>query len=147
MEEDFRSADVEIGERICKSRSETRDLGIKWPQWHTLLFEEQVAVCPQDGKKMLLKKTSQELKEGVWLEPIQASLRRKTRELWTDKHRHVTRKLAVERGWVQKKILRHWLVRRKRSVEDVTKQKARRGTGCITARVGRTSETRCQKGW
>ena len=34
---------------------ETRDLGIKWSQWHTLLFEEQVAVdmtvvCPQDVK-------------------------------------------------------------------------------------------------
>ena len=23
---------------------ETRDLGIKWPQWHTLIFEERVAV-------------------------------------------------------------------------------------------------------
>ena len=39
---------------------ETPDLGIKWPQWYTLLFEEQVAVdmrvvCPQDVKKMLLK--------------------------------------------------------------------------------------------
>ena len=39
---------------------ETRDLGIKWAQWHTLLFEEQVArdmrvVCLQDAKKMFLK--------------------------------------------------------------------------------------------
>ena len=39
---------------------ETRDLGIEWPQWHTLLFEEQVAVdlmvvCPLDAKKMLLE--------------------------------------------------------------------------------------------
>ena len=39
---------------------ETRDLGIMWPQWHTLLFEGQVAVdmsavSPQDVKKMLLK--------------------------------------------------------------------------------------------
>ena len=35
---------------------ETRDLGIKWPQWHTSLFEGQVAVgtrvvCLQDAKK------------------------------------------------------------------------------------------------
>ena len=42
---------------------ETRDLGIMWPQWHTLLFEEQVAVdirvvCPQDVEKMLLKQAS-----------------------------------------------------------------------------------------
>ena len=32
---------------------ETRDLGIKWPQWHILLFQGQVVVdmrvvCPQD---------------------------------------------------------------------------------------------------
>ena len=36
---------------------ETCDLGTKWPQWHTLLFEGQVAVdmrvvCPQDVKKV-----------------------------------------------------------------------------------------------
>ena len=39
---------------------ETRDLGIKWPQWHTLVFEGQGKVdmrlvCPQDVKKMHLK--------------------------------------------------------------------------------------------
>ena len=39
---------------------ETRDLSIKWPQRHTLLFEGHVSVdtrvlCPQDVKKMLLK--------------------------------------------------------------------------------------------
>ena len=34
----------------------------------------------------------------------------------------------------------------KRSVEDVTKKKARRSTDCI-ARVGRKSETRSQKKW
>ena len=39
---------------------ETRDLGIKWPQWHALGFEGQVAVdmryvCPKDVKKMLMK--------------------------------------------------------------------------------------------
>ena len=35
---------------------ETRDLGIKWRQWHTLMFEEQVkvdlsVVCFQDVAK------------------------------------------------------------------------------------------------
>ena len=39
---------------------ETRDLGIKWPQWHTSTFEGQIQmdmryVCPEDVKKMLLK--------------------------------------------------------------------------------------------
>ena len=31
---------------------ETRDLGVQWPRWHTLLFEEQVAVpagCEEDA--------------------------------------------------------------------------------------------------
>ena len=106
---------------------ETRDLGIKWPRWHTLLFEGQVSVdmrvvCPQDVKKMLLRQARivywkrwaakhecEELTEGVWLEPIQAMMRRTISEAWTDKHRHVTRKLVVG----AEKIVRHWLVRRK----------------------------------
>ena len=65
---------------------ETRDLGVKLPHWHTLLFERQVVVdtrvvCPQDVKMMLLKQVRRvhsktatlecELK-GVWAEPIQA---------------------------------------------------------------------------
>ena len=82
------------GAVVCK----TRDSGIRWPQWHTLLFEGQVAVdmtviCLQDVKKMLqeqarkgywkkwaAKHECEELKVGVWLEPIQALLRRKTNE-------------------------------------------------------------------
>ena len=31
-------------------------------------------------------------------------LRRKTSEAWTDKHRHVMRKLEVEGCWVQKRL-------------------------------------------
>ena len=62
---------------------------------------------------MLLKKTRmvywkkwaaahecEELKEGVWLEPIQATLQRKTNKSSIDKHRYVMRKLVVEGGWV-----------------------------------------------
>ena len=47
-------------------------------------------------KKWAAKHECEELKEGVWLEPIQAMLRRKTNEAWTDKHRIVMRKLVVE---------------------------------------------------
>ena len=36
--------------------------------------------------------------------PIQPVLRRKTNEVWTDKHRHATRKLVVEGGWVQTRL-------------------------------------------
>ena len=103
-------------------KCETRDFGIKWPHWHTLIFEEQLKVdirvfCPQDAKKMFLKQARtvywkrwaakdicEELKEEVWLEPIQVMLRRLTNEVWTDKHQHVTRKLVVDGGWVQKRF-------------------------------------------
>ena len=96
---------------------ETRDLGIKWPR--TLTFEGQVQVdmryvCPQDVKKMLMKQARstywrkwcseaheyEELKESIWLEPALALLRRTTKDEWTDKHRHVARKLVLEGGWV-----------------------------------------------
>ena len=65
-------------------------------------------VCPKDVKNMLLKQARstcwrkwevnheyEELKEGVWLEPALALLRRKTKDEWTDKHRHVARKLVL----------------------------------------------------
>ena len=55
-------------------------------------------------KKWAAKHECDELKEGVWLQPISALLRRKATEGWTDKHRNVMRKLAVEGGWVQKKL-------------------------------------------
>ena len=75
-------------------------------------------VCPPDVKNMVLLKQAravnwkkwaakhecEELKEGVWLELIQAMLRPKTNEAWTDKHRNVTRKLVVEGGWLQKRL-------------------------------------------
>ena len=45
----WRQVSLPAGTVMC----ETSDLGIKWPHWHTLLFEGQVAVdmrvaCPQD---------------------------------------------------------------------------------------------------
>ena len=41
---------------------ETRDLGIKWPHWHTLMFSNDTKidmrfVCPKDVKKMLMQRT------------------------------------------------------------------------------------------
>ena len=62
---------------------ETRDVGIKWPQWHVLILEGQVRVemryvCPKNVKKMLLNQARtiywkkwaarheyEELKEGI----------------------------------------------------------------------------------
>ena len=89
---------------------ETRDSGIKWPQWHTLIFEGEIRVdmryvCPKDVKNMLLQRAwtvhwkkwvakheIEELKEGSWLEPALALLRRRRKEEWTEKHRNVARK-------------------------------------------------------
>ena len=57
----FRSAEMETGERAWRSSdAQTRALGIKWPQWYTLMFEEQVTVdvrvvCPQNVQQVLLK--------------------------------------------------------------------------------------------
>ena len=72
-------------------------------------------VCPQDVKKKLnsqvrmvnwkkwkAKHECEELTGGVWLEPVEALLRREAKEAWTDNHRNVMRKLVVEGGWVPK---------------------------------------------
>ena len=45
---------------------ETRDLGVKWPHWHTLIFEgdrkiDTREVCPKDVKKMLCSKPGQSI--------------------------------------------------------------------------------------
>ena len=83
-------------------------------------FEEKVAVdvrvraereedafdtC-KDGQweNWAAKHEDEEMKAGVWMEPVQAVLRRKTTEAWTEKHQHVTKKLFVEGGWVQKRL-------------------------------------------
>ena len=66
----------------------TRDLGIKWPHWHTSMFSDEIKidmglVCPKDVKKMLVQRARsvywkkwaakheyEELKEGTWIEPV-----------------------------------------------------------------------------
>ena len=44
--------EVGTSERSSRNR---RDLGIKWPQWHTLTFEEQVKVEMRVARKMSRK--------------------------------------------------------------------------------------------
>ena len=58
----------------------------------------------QARKKWAAKHECEELKEGIWLEPALALLRKKTNEEWTEEHRKVARKLVLEGGWVQKKV-------------------------------------------
>ena len=45
------------------------------------------------------------MKEGIWFRSVEATLRKKILEAWTDKHRYVLRKIHVEGGWVQKSCM------------------------------------------
>ena len=108
---------------------ETRDLRIKWPRWHTLIFSNDTKIdmrflCPKDVKKMLVQRARsvywkkwaakhqyEELKEGAWLEPGLALLRKNVSENWTEKS------IAMWPGrsfWKElgrkKKAIRYWVV-------------------------------------
>ena len=101
---------------------ETRDLGIKWPYWHTLIFGNDTKidmrlVCPKDVKKMLVqtarsvywkkwtaKHEYEVLKLGAWIEPALALLRKKAMENCTEKHHHVARKIFLKDGWTQRRL-------------------------------------------
>ena len=123
---------METSERTCCSDVRDsrlgRKRGTKGAQRHTLIFERQVRedrryVRPTDVKKMLLKQARstyrkkwaskhehEELKEGIWLEPALALLRRRTKEEWTDKHSNVATKLVCAECWNKKRGLqrRKW---------------------------------------
>ena len=74
-------------------------------------------VCPKDVKKMLVQRARsvywkkcvakheyEELKEGAWLEPGLALLRKNVKVHWTERHRNVARKIFLEGGWTQKRL-------------------------------------------
>ena len=74
-------------------------------------------VCPKDVKKMLVQRARsvywkkwaakheyEELKEGAWLDPGLTLLRKKAKENWTEKHRHVARKIFLEGDETQKRL-------------------------------------------
>ena len=98
---------------------ETRDLGFEWPHWHTLIFSDETRidvrfVRPRDVKKMLVQRARsvywkkcdehEELKEGAWLEPAPALLRKQVKGDWTEKQCNVARKIFLEGGWTQKRL-------------------------------------------
>ena len=89
---------------------ETRDLGRKWPYWHTLILDDETRidmrfVSPRDVKKMLVQRARsvywkheyKELKKGVWIEPAPALLRKKVREERTVGRMKVSVKFATRR--------------------------------------------------
>ena len=55
-------------------------------------------------KKWAAKREYEELKEGAWLYPGLTLFRNKVKENWTEKHRHVARKIFLEGGWTQKRL-------------------------------------------
>ena len=109
----------------------TRDLCFKWSYWRTLVFSDEIKidtryVCPKDVKKMLVQRVRsvywkkwtakheyEELKEGAWLGPGLAVVRKKEKRDWTEKHRNMARKIFLEGGWLDaRKIIRYWMVGR-----------------------------------
>ena len=84
---------------------------------HIGLFSDEIKndmryVCPKDVEKMLVQRArsvywkkwaakheKEELKEGTWLEPWPALARKREKGDWTEKHRHVARKIFLEGGW------------------------------------------------
>ena len=80
-------------------------------------------VCPQNVKKMLLehakmalwkewaaKHECEEFKERVWLEPVQAMLRRKTNESVDRQGPQCDEEVGRGRRMGAEKTVRHWLV-------------------------------------
>ena len=74
-------------------------------------------MCPKDVRKMLVQRARsvhwkkwaakheyEELKEGAWLEPGLALLRKKEKGDWAEKHRNLARKIFLEGGWTQKRL-------------------------------------------
>ena len=125
---------------------ETRDLGVMWPHWHTLILQgdrniDIRCVSPKDLKKMPMQQAGkhefEELKEGAsWLEPALALLRKKTKRDWTEKQRNVARKLVLEGGWVQQRLFDIGC-RMKVNVKLATEKKAQKSTGSTIARMAR----------
>ena len=102
-----------------------RDLGIKWPQWHTLMFDRQIRVdmryvCPKRHREHDL-------------------LSRRTKEEWTDDHRHVARKLGCRSD--SSTLVGQMTV----SAKHVTKRKAQNSTGSTIAQNGTKSDVRSQR--
>ena len=137
---------------------ETRDHGIEWPYWHTLIFGkdtkiDMICVCPKDVKKMLVqtvrsvcwkkwaaKHEYEQLKEGAWLKPGLALLRKKVRENWTKKHRNVARKILLEGG--RRRDCSILIGRTPVNVKPASERKDQKSTGFATAQNGTESDER-----
>ena len=70
--------------------------------------QETLKRCQCRGPDQCIGRSGQheheELKEGTWLEPVQALLRKKVKENCNHKHCNVARKIFLEGGWTQKRL-------------------------------------------
>ena len=106
-------------------------------------------ICPNDVKKMLMKEAwstcwkkwaakheYEELKEGFLARASSVSLlRRKTKDEWTDKNRHVARKLVLEGGSVKKRLFDLLVGQMKADAKDVTKRKVQKAPAAPLSRL------------
>ena len=153
-EADSRGPNVEAGERPAGAvMCEPHDLGIKWPHWNTLIFSNDTKidmrfVCPKDVKKMLVQRARsvhwkkwaakheyEELKEGAWLEPRLALLRKKVRGKWTETHRNVARKFFFGSSTQKGHSISEGRI--PVSVKLARWRKAQKSTGSTTVRNGK----------
>ena len=108
-------------------------------------------LCPRDVNKMLVQRARsvfwekwaaeheyEELKEGVWLEPAPALLRKKVREKRTVKLRNVARKISWKEGG-RKRDFSILAGRMQVSVKFATRRKAQKSTGFDTVQNGMKS--------
>ena len=80
--------------------------------------------------------------EGIWFDPVEALLRKRINEDWTDRHRNVLKIIVVEGDGCKKRY--EVAGRMKTNVKDATK-KAPRNTVCMNVRFGRKLEVRSQR--
>ena len=101
---------IQVRGRAGAVMCETRDLGIKWPYWHTLMFSQEIQidmrfVCPKNVKKSagawgpfnLLEEVDSKVREQrverESMNGTRAISLAKVRENGTEKHRNVFRKI------------------------------------------------------
>ena len=87
-----------------------------------LLMISMKDTCPEDIEKKLMRHAKnvhwqrwakkheiEELKEGVWFEPVEALLKIKVNHRCTARHGAPARSWVIGGAWAQKKALRHQL--------------------------------------
>ena len=116
---------------------------------HTLVLSDETRiymrhVCPSDVKKMLVQRARSvywkkwaakhehdEVKEGAWLEPALAFLRKEAKGDWTEKHCNVARKIFLE-GAGRKRDCSILAGRMQVNVKLANWRKAQKSTGFTT---------------